>query len=199
MKLFKYKKAVQALNYFASLNGGEINKMQALKLIWISDRDHLRRYGRPIIEDNYVAMKFGPVASLTKDFVEENIFLPQEQLEYKRNYLNSIDRYTYLSVGNKDYSVFSQTDRDVMEKAFNQFGDKDQYKLAEFTHLYPEWKKHEKNIKAYSTSFQMDYIDFFKNPTKIDNDYFELSSEHLQLSKEMFLEESSINTVLYAD
>lgn len=59
---FAYRKAAQALNYFAIQNGGEIEKLQALKLIYFADRYHLRKYGRPITNDQYWAMNFGPVA-----------------------------------------------------------------------------------------------------------------------------------------
>jgi len=47
---FNHKKAVQTLAYFAQKEGGVINKMKAFKLIWLSDRLHLRKYGRPILK-----------------------------------------------------------------------------------------------------------------------------------------------------
>ena len=69
---FSHKKATQALNFFARAAGGKINKMKALKLIYFEDRYHLRSYGRPITNDTYFAMKFGPVASACKDLLNEN-------------------------------------------------------------------------------------------------------------------------------
>jgi uncharacterized phage-associated protein len=48
---FNYKKAIQTLAYFAQKEGGVINKMKVFKLIWLSDRLHLRKYGRPILND----------------------------------------------------------------------------------------------------------------------------------------------------
>ena len=67
---FAYKKATQALNFFAIENGGEIEKLHALKLIFFADRYHLRKYGRPITNDQYWAMRLGPVPSGTKDLFE---------------------------------------------------------------------------------------------------------------------------------
>ena len=58
-----YKKATQALNFFALKKDGKINKMKAIKLIYLADRLHLRKYGRPIVGDIYWAMKLGPVGS----------------------------------------------------------------------------------------------------------------------------------------
>ena len=51
---FDYKKAVQAINFFARKNGGKITKLEVLKLIFFADRYHLRKYGRPITNDQYL-------------------------------------------------------------------------------------------------------------------------------------------------
>jgi len=66
---FDHKKATQALNFFAKRAGGKITKLNALKLIYLADRYHLRKYGRPIFSDTYWAMPYGPVASSVKDIV----------------------------------------------------------------------------------------------------------------------------------
>jgi hypothetical protein len=50
---FAYKKAAQTINYFAIQNGGEIDKLHALKRVYFDDRFHLRKYGRLITNDQY--------------------------------------------------------------------------------------------------------------------------------------------------
>ena len=40
MNEFNHRKAVQALNFFSLKNGGKIEKMKAIKLLWLSDRVH---------------------------------------------------------------------------------------------------------------------------------------------------------------
>jgi uncharacterized phage-associated protein len=54
-----YEKCTQALNFFAQKAGGQINKMKALKLIFFADRYHVRKYGRLLTNDNYMAMEHG--------------------------------------------------------------------------------------------------------------------------------------------
>jgi hypothetical protein len=71
---FVYKKATQAVNYFAQRSGGIINKMKAIKLIYFADRYHLRKYGRPITNDEYLAMDYGLVSSGVKDIAEMSGF-----------------------------------------------------------------------------------------------------------------------------
>ena len=65
--------------------------MKAIKLVWMADRLHLREYGRPITNDDYVAMKFGPVGSVTRNITDEAIpYLTDEQFGYSRNYLKNV-------------------------------------------------------------------------------------------------------------
>ena len=82
---FAYKKAAQAINCFAIQNGGEIDKLHALKLVFFADRFHLRKYGRPITNDQYWAMRFGPVASGVKDLFELDSLSHEE-----RHYADSL-------------------------------------------------------------------------------------------------------------
>ena len=73
------RKSTQALNYFARLSARgapqPLNKMKALKLLFFADRYHLRKYGRPVSDCAYFAMKNGPVASEAKNIAEENAHL----------------------------------------------------------------------------------------------------------------------------
>lgn len=186
---FNYKKAVQALNFFAIKEGGEINKMKALKLIWLSDRLHLRKFGRPILNDTYFALNYGPVASNTKDLAENTDFLTVEEKEYRNLYIVNKDSYNYASKLPPEKVVFSSSDIEVMEKIYTKFGNLSEFKLSEVSHLYPEWKKFEDFLKSKTSSrFEMNYEDFFENPDEDYNGFFSEPEESLNLSKDLFLE-----------
>ena len=49
-----------------------LTQYDIVKTMFLADRAHLNKYGRPITFDNYVAMKFGPVPSLVYDLLKEN-------------------------------------------------------------------------------------------------------------------------------
>jgi hypothetical protein len=108
---FDCKKATQALNYLASAERDKrINKMKAIKLIWVADRFHLRKYGRLLTNDTYVAMKFGPVGSSVKNLAEDNVRdMSRSMHGYVSAYIRpSDDRLFYSSVNEPDTKVFSQ-------------------------------------------------------------------------------------------
>jgi len=48
-----------------------VTQFEILKTLFIADRAHLNRYGRPITFDEYVAMPDGPVPSLAYDVLKE--------------------------------------------------------------------------------------------------------------------------------
>ncbi len=162
---FSYKKATQALNYFARQSGGRINKMKALKMLFFADRFHLRKYGRPITNDEYFAMNFGPVPSGGKDLVEGSDFRPDVEKAYAGQFLNAVSRYEFSSVSEVEALVFSRTDQEALEYVWSHFGQHDEFKLAELTHEYPEWKKHEVAISGGSSSrVKMTFSDFLDDP-----------------------------------
>ena len=161
---FDFKKATQALNYLAKKSGGKINKMKAIKLIYFADRYHLRKYGRPVTNDEYIAMEYGSVGSKTKDIAENTTFLDNIESEYRKKYLSNPGQYDIQSINETDMDIFSDSDIEALDFAIKNFGLFDQYALSEISHAYPEWQKFEKELKTKSGSASsMDYEDFFKD------------------------------------
>jgi len=189
-----YKKATQALNFFAVKKDGRINKMKAIKLIFLADKLHLRKYGRLIIGDSYLAMKFGPVGSQTKNIAELSDRLPKEISIYARKYIKpTLDKNTFVSVNSVDLDLFSKTDIECLNKVYDEFSDKDQFELAEITHKYPEWSKHKKVLDSgKKKSVDMNYNDFFLDAT--DEKIFSQDKKVLGLSKQLFEEEKEISS-----
>jgi uncharacterized phage-associated protein len=185
MKIFEYKKSVQVANYFAKHEGNVINKMKILKLLWLADRLHLRIYGRPIVHDQYFALKNGPVATETRDILEATDYARDEHLEYSNKFLKSVSAFDIASIADVDTQVFSKTDLKVLDIIYNEFGGLNQFELVDLSHKYPEWKKFEDYVKNGGRK-KMHYIDFFSNPELADA-CFNQTPELTDLSKEVFL------------
>lgn len=188
-----YKKATQALNFFALKKDGKINKMKAIKLIYLADRLHLRKYGRPIMGDMYWAMKLGPVGSRTKRVAE--LDMPEEILSYSKKYIQPCDdkKQSFISLKPADLDLFSKTDMECLESVYKMFGDKDQFELADLTHQYPEWKKHERGLKTGKKRILMNYKDFFAEAEKGDS-FFAQKKPDLAIAKESFEELEEVST-----
>jgi hypothetical protein len=159
---FAYKKAVQALNYFALQNGGEIDKLHSLKLVFFADRYHLRKYGRPITNDQYWAMRLGPVPSGVKDLFELDSASSDERHYAERFLVRGGQPHTIRSVAPVDERVLSASDVEALAFAWQSFGPG--FGIVERTHLYPEWQRHEAALQGGSTRVPMDYLDFLDDP-----------------------------------
>lgn len=197
-----YKKATQALNYFSRKKEGQINKMKAIKLIYLADRYHIRKYGRPIVGDIYWAMKLGPVGSSTLNVANlSEKDLDRESFKYAKEYIShpkgDTKKEGIISKKEVDLDVFSQTDIEAMEIIFKEFGDKDQFELAKkITHQYPEWSKFEDDIEKGKNRVMMSYLDFFSNPKHLTSTVFEMPAEHLEMTKQLYIEHQEVRNIL---
>ena len=186
------KKVIQALNFFAVKAGGKINRMKAIKLIWLSDRAHLRQYGRPILFDDYYAVKLGPIPSKAKNFSEEGGSMNQETREYRNSYIEPMGPYEFKTISSPDLNVFSQSDIETMERIFSFYGNYDKYRLSNLSHKFPEWKKFETYLKDNVTGRRkMNYLDFFEDCPE-SAEFFNEPVELKTLSREIFEEGFSI-------
>lgn len=186
---FDYKKAVQAINYLAKKEGGEIDKLKLIKLIYFADRYHIRKYGRPIINDTYWAMRLGAVASSTKDIAEFSNFLDSKELNYAKNFINTKKNSNLVnSIGDADLDIFSKSDIEALNFSYSKFGAFKASKLVDICHKYPEWEKFKNSLESGETTReQMNYLDFFENPKKGDDDFL-TDGEVLKAAKELFTE-----------
>jgi len=191
--LHNYDKITQVLNFFARKNSNSrIQKLKAIKLIWAADRYHVRKYGRLVSSDDYVAMKLGPVGSLTKRIAEnDRIWLGSEILDETNKYvMPSSDGNLVVSHNAVDGKVFSKTDIEALDFAWNSFGEYDGFQIADISHDYPEWLKFEEaNKLTVQKRTDIDPLDFFKDPKELKylkSDPFRLDDEILKDSQAVY-------------
>jgi uncharacterized phage-associated protein len=187
-----HRKATQALNFFARQEGGSINKLKALKLLFFADRYHLRKYGRPLSECEYYAMTHGPVASEAKHIAEDAEQLPPVARTYTRKYVRKHGDYACKTVADVDSTVLSDTDREALTFAWKYFGAFSKYQLRDITHHYPEWKRHENKLVTRKR-VPMDLADFFKEPDAGYIPCHSLTDEEREAALELFRERQSFN------
>lgn len=194
MSQFSYKKATQALNFFASKSGGEIDTLMAIKLVWLADRLHLRTYGRSITNDQYFAMKLGPVASSTYNIIKKSQFLSAEEIKYSDEYISPKDyqKQRFLSTNIVDETVFSKSDLKVLNSIFENFSNMTKWQLSDYSHLFDEWTRYKEQLeKNPQGRFEINFSDFF-NETPFGDSVFNQSKETLECLQEIFNESNLI-------
>lgn len=192
---FDVKKATQVINLFLMLKWSYLDKLSILKLIWLADRLHLRKYWKTITNDSYFAMEMWPVASWIKyvfDLDEEA--LNNEEIEYVQTFLK---KFSYKATSKKDvdFSLLSDSDVEIIKLVYADFWNHNSSKLIDITHKYPEWKKFENDVNNWKIA-QMDYIDFFDNTPEQDS-IFDISEEDLEITKDIYMENMTLDKLLF--
>lgn len=197
MRKFKYKKSIQLLNFFAQKENKEIKIVKAIKLIWLSDRLHIRKYGRSILNDTYYAMKYGPVPSNTYNLIKKDD-LSTEIQSYRNHFLNITgDKHSYSSINKVDKTTFSITDLDIANTIYQEFGDIKAFVLSEESHKYPEWKCFENDLENTDKKrFLMNYEDFFLDANELNNSVFTATQDVVMLAKDVYTENNNFYKLL---
>ena len=180
-------KIIQAICYFAGKeNGKVIDTMKVYKLLWLSDRYHLRQYGRTITADEYFALPYGPVPSNAKNLIDGIAQNKSDQTMFG-TYLDVLDKQHIAAKQNPDMEVFSETDRDALSLIYNTFGHKSAIELSKFSHTFPEWKHYEKQLldKSLKNGYKIDKDLFFINKTE-KSGLFVDDTEKLDFVKSVF-------------
>ncbi|EDO9588090.1 SocA family protein [Campylobacter coli] len=180
------KNIIQMLYYIIKNGKKSYDKVSLLKLVFFSDRYHLRKYGRSISHDTYYAMKHGAVASNVKDILSQN-FESDEEQEYFFNYISISDNKYYITNKEKSLEMLSKTNEEAMDFALKHFGNIETFKLAEISHQYPEWKKMEQLLAGGLKRQKMDIIDFFLDSKIKDDPYQEIPQDIVEMSKDFYL------------
>lgn len=132
-------KAAQVVAFFVRRSGGSINVLKATKLLYLSDRNHMERFGFPITNDNYVSMPYGPVNSLSYNAMNGQIQADgwNEFIADKANYEIALRN----PVDDDDLDELSDAELETLGSVWEKFGAFDQWQIAEWTHdNCPEWE-----------------------------------------------------------
>lgn len=139
------RKASQTIAFFALKTGkNAVNVLKAVKLVYLSDRESIARYGFPILDERRVCMKHGPVNSFTYDHIKGEV--PPEDDGGWGDFLS--DRAGHdVGLANDclttdDLDELSDADLETLEAVWDKFGSLDQWQLVDFTHdiaNVPEW------------------------------------------------------------
>ena len=115
--------------------------LKLMKLLYLSDREAIDRFNRPISDDSMVSMEHGPVLSRTLDLMKQKI--PSDGWSYwvtppAHTYDVSLNRGV---TDWDDLDELSRADLEVLEAVWLKFGHMNRYELRDYTHdCLPEWE-----------------------------------------------------------
>jgi uncharacterized phage-associated protein len=155
--MFSQRKVAQMSAHLLDRGRGRMNYLKLMKLLYLADRESLKRHGEPISGDRYVSMDHGPVLSQTLNLINGAVEAEEKGWSHwiadKADYEVSLRRKASRDV----LDELSEADLDVLGTIYAKFGRMDQWKLRDYTHRYcPEW------TDPKGSSIPIEYVDIFK-------------------------------------
>lgn len=141
--MFNPCKAAQVIAFFAMKSGGRIDVLKVVKMVYLADRESLKRSGFPILDDHFVSMPHGPVNSLTYSHLNGEHDLTacgwSSFLEDKENHKVGIVENVQID----DLDELSDADISILEDIWTKFKDMNKWQIRDWTHdrnNIPEWE-----------------------------------------------------------
>jgi uncharacterized phage-associated protein len=144
--LYDERKAAQAAAFLLHRAGGRLPLIKLIKLLYLAERESLRRYGDTITGDSFVSMPNGPVLSMTYDHI--NAALPSAPGGWSAWVADRDNNDVALCDPSKvadprqDLLALSETDAECLDAIWEQFGAMGKWELVAYTHspACPEWE-----------------------------------------------------------
>lgn len=163
----KIDKIVETILYL-SHKGIELDQYKTVKLLYLADREHFLRFGRPITFDRYFAFEYGPVASTAFDILKGNRVegVDRDALPFD---INTVAKYKYVENPNRNVNtkLFSKSDLSMLDYIVAEHGNKSFKELYDLTHKHfpyeAAWAR-----RGDKKSSPMDFADFFEGEAKRD-------------------------------
>ena len=120
------------------LPGRRMSYIQLIKLLYIAERESLRRRGAPVVGDWYVSMKHGPVLSRLYNLIKaDEGDLDRRDLWARHVKTAGFDVELIEDPGTDALSPFEVK---LLEEVFDKHRHLDRWRLCNLTHTFPEWR-----------------------------------------------------------
>lgn len=147
-----YDKAIESIIWL-SHRKPNIDIYHIVKVLFFADKEHLNKYGRPILGDTYIHMDNGPVPSAIRDIVTKSVFLSPNHLQNIQDSLTvepKENHYKTCAKRQPNLDYFSQSDIECLESSLEKYGNLSFDALYQLTH----------KEKCYSQTNDTDNIDY---------------------------------------
>ncbi len=138
---FREDVATQAAGVLLALTKGKrMDRYNLVKLLYLCERESLKRWGRPITFDIYVRMPFGPALSMTYDRIKHHPEAGKRKRSYWDRYIVSEGKMVCLRAGDETpRDRLSPAEQELIEGIFAEHAHKTFEQLKQLTHGFDEW------------------------------------------------------------
>jgi len=134
MTKFDARKAIEIILYIAN-KVKEPTFHRISKLFYFADKKHLEYYGRLICDDEYVAMKHGPVPSEVYDILKSVRGDGTSDFQHQaKNAFQVREKYLVKPSRKADVNLLSESEEECINAAIEEYGTLSFQELTEKSH-----------------------------------------------------------------
>lgn len=119
--------------YFASREGGTINYMKLIKLMYLADRQSMAETGTSISGDTPYSLPLGPVLSKTLKLFQNKVSGDTFDGFFDRSPAHCLTLKCEVS-DKDDIDSLSSYDLSILAKTYAEFGAMSEFELVDYTH-----------------------------------------------------------------
>lgn len=138
---YNARKAAQVAAFFVKAQGGKINVLKLVKLIYLADRLAMDTFEAPILNDQFVSMDHGPVNSITLNQING---LSEDRSDWDAFITDREDHFVGLrnaALTEYELDELSAAELKVLKIIWEKYGSMSQFEVRDFTHKHcPEWE-----------------------------------------------------------
>lgn len=143
---YEPKKAAQLIAYLIHKSGEKsLDFLKSVKLVYLSDRESVTRYGFPILDEQRYSLPHGPINSETMDRMNGAFNDETEAKEWSAILSDRADNKIGLTVeriSRENLDELSDADIECADAVWAKFGHMSPLTLRQWTHdNLPEWQK----------------------------------------------------------
>ena len=128
---FRSRKAVQLCAWFAIQNAGTIEKLKLIKLIYLTEREHLSMYEDSMLFDELYSLPHGPICSGTLNGIDGRIHAEIWDSFIARNGNIVVAMRTFAR---SDLDDLSDNELQLAQKVWSQFCGMSASQIRNYTH-----------------------------------------------------------------
>lgn len=144
--MFDVQKATQIAAYFIWKRGGQMSFLKLMRLMYLSEREFLVRYGERLTGDRMVSMKHGPVLSETCDLFKIGCQSPEwnDWIAGESNFELSFKKMDQINPSGtlELFDCLSEAEKQLLDEIYSKYGNLTRWKICDLTHTEdccPEW------------------------------------------------------------
>jgi uncharacterized phage-associated protein len=140
--MFNERKTAQMATFFLAQSPDQsMAHLKLMKLLYLAEREAVRRFGMPMSGDRFVSMPHGPVLSMTLNLMGGDVESGPDGWEAwisdKENHEVSL-RKQFLP---EELDELSKAELAVLESVWKQFGKMGKWEIRDWTHEHcAEWQ-----------------------------------------------------------